>query len=376
MIKQIQLHNFKAHINSTLKMSNINIFTGLNGMGKSSVIQALLLLRQTFQKNMLDKGIELKGNLCSLGTAQDTINQSAENNLISFFLEFEDNKPANWIFEIKQNSLDSTYIQLQKDSIVDIELKNISLFNNNFQYISAFRNGPMQDYAKDSSSVELFNQISQNEGRCELIAHYIDYFRKDRINENLKKESDDDNIDLIFQVKRWLEEICPEINIFVRDSGTSYKISYNFDRGTGKTATQEFKAYNVGFGISFALPIIVAALHSPKDSIVIIENPEAHLHPEGIAKLMELLCKAAKEGVQFIIETHSDHVINGLLVAVKKGIINNYETSVYYFDREKTMHETKAIYLPVLEGGKIKQPPKGFFDRMNKDLKTLMNITK
>ena len=232
-----------------------------------------------------------------------------------------------------------------------------------------------QDYEKDTSTVELFHQMSQKEGRCELIAHYLDYFKYEKISHHsLQYDDNNKNEDLIYQTSQWLQEISPNIDIRIKANETSYRLNYQFSRGRGEFNTAAFKAYNVGFGISYALPIIVAALHSPKDSLVIVENPEAHLHPEGQVKMMELIAKAAKAGVQFIIETHSDHIMNSLLVSVKRQIINPDEVSVYHFDRNTKMHETRTTHLPVLAGGRIKRPPKGFFDRIDKDLDILMGM--
>ncbi len=374
MITNLNIRNFKSHEDTKLVLSNLNIFTGMNGMGKSSVIQALLLLRQTYQKNMLDKGLELKGNLCSLGTIQDALYQSASKDEIAITVQTDlVQKTFEGLYKVEPNGLGKTFIELSS------KLENInfdfSLFDNNFQYISAFRNGPVQSYEKDTSTVELFHQISLNEGRCELIAHYLDFFGEEPISDiSLKKNIDDEDDTLQYQTARWLSDISPEININVSSGETSYKIDYTFNRGSGKKATKNFKAYNVGFGISYALPIVVAVLHAPKDSLVIIENPEAHLHPEGISSLMQLISKAAKIGVQFLIETHSDHIINGMLVAVKEEYIQQDLIKIYHFDRDKEMHKTKTTFVPVLAGGKIQRPPKGFFDRMDKDLDILMDM--
>ncbi|MEA3415706.1 MAG: DUF3696 domain-containing protein [Thermodesulfobacteriota bacterium] len=372
MIKQIKIKNFKSHSRTDLELSSLNILTGLNGMGKSSAIQALLLLRQTFQKNMLGKGLELNADLCAIGVAEDALYQSAEDDLIEFAIHCGEDQ-HKWSFMVDDKKLTDTFLKIKESNIKNAStLKSISLFNNKFQYISAFRNGPVQNYDKDTSGVELFHQISVKEGRCELVAHYLDYFKNESIaNESLKKEPEDENCDLIFQVKRWLEDISPNINIKVEPLESSYKINYSYSRGENKTPTKEFKATNIGFGISYTLPIIIAALHSPKDSIVIVENPESHIHPDGQAKLIELICMAAKSGVQFIIETHSDHIINGVLVATKKGLISPPDSKVYFFDRDITAHATVSTHLPILPGGKIKRPPNGFFDRLDKDMKIL-----
>lgn len=372
MINSFEIKNFKSHSDTNLKFSNLNVFTGLNGMGKSSVIQALLLLRQTYLKNMLGKGLELKADLCNIGIASDAIYQSSVNDIIEFTLQSDKGKNKSWSFIVDDKKLTDTFLKCKNTD--NSKLSSISLFNNNFQYISAYRNGPVPDYDKDTSGVELFNQISVKEGRCELIAHYLDYFKNSSIvDDSLKKSSKDDNA-LLFQVEKWLQEITPGINIHVESLESSYKINYSFSRGSGKTPTNEFKAMNIGFGVSYTLPIVVAALHSKKDSLIVIENPEAHIHPDGQAKLMELICKAAKAGIQFIIETHSDHIINGLLVATMNNIITPGDSKVYFFDRDISSHSTMSIHLPILSGGKIKKPPIGFFDRLEKDMKNLMGF--
>lgn len=370
MINKFIIENFKSHSKTPLNFSKINVLTGLNGMGKSSVIQALLLLRQSNKKNF--NGLELIGEICSIGLAQDAVYQSANDDFIKFSMEHSEGN-FEWKFLADPNKISDTFLEKLKDSVEPKEYNEINLFNNKFQYISAFRNGPTDSYDKSTSIVQHENQISQKEGRCEFVAHYLDYFGKTEVDETLKRDPQEDS-KLIFQVRQWMREISPNINIHINPSGANYKIDYSFDRGQGQTSTLEFKAKNIGFGISYVLPIIVAALHAPIGSIIIIENPEAHIHPGGQSKLMELISKSAKRGIQFIIETHSDHVINGLLVATKKELISKEDSSIYYFQRDEKTHSTEAIHLPILNGGKIQRPPKGFFDQLDNDMNSLMGI--
>lgn len=369
MINNFHIENFKSHSNTNLNLSNITILTGLNGMGKSSVIQALLLLRQS---SKLSQGLELNGDLCSIGIAEDAVYQSANDDFIKLSISSDFNT-LNFKFLANPSNINDTFLKTLELNPSKFDDTNFKIFGNNFQYISAFRNGPIDNYIKNTSVVEYENQISKIEGKCEFIAHYLDYFGKSIIDDSLKRNENDDAT-LIFQVEQWMRDISPNINIKIKSSGLNYKIDYSFDRGQGQTPTLDFKAKNIGFGVSYVLPIIVAALHSKPESIVVIENPEAHIHPGAQAKLMELICKSAKNGVQFIIETHSDHIINGLLVATKNEIISKKNISVYYFDRNEKNHATEAIYLPVLEGGKIQRPPKGFFDQLDLDMETLMGF--
>ena len=135
-----------------------------------------------------------------------------------------------------------------------------------------------------------------------------------------------------------------------------------------------FKGNNVGFGIGYTLPLIVSILSSKQGSVLLLENPEAHLHPHGQAKITELICLAAKSNIQVLVETHSDHVLNGVLVAIKKGIISPEQAKVYYVSRDEKNLMSQITEVVIVKGGKIANQPKGFFDQMQMDLKTLMGF--
>lgn len=375
MINKLIISNFKSHNNTNLRIANLTMLTGLNGMGKSSVVQAILLLRQTRQKGMITHGLELKGDLCDIGIAKDALYQSAENDLITFEIETHAGGQYCYQYYVDDTKLTDTFLKINStERDLHGSEDDLSIFTNNFQYVSAYRNGPSNSYEKDTSQVEIFRQISRKEGRCEYSAHYLDYFGTETISDPTLSYENDMNHELHYNVQRWMDAISPGIQIDVESLENSYRFNYRFSRGKGKTPTDAFKATNIGFGISYVLPIVVAVLHAPKGSLIIIENPEAHIHPAGQAKLMELICRAACAGVQIIIETHSDHIINGMLVSVKEHLIENNMISLYYFDRKSESHETISSELPVLEGGRIKKPPKGFFDQIDIDMKTLMGF--
>ena len=77
MINRLTISNMKLHDNSDIQFSPLTILTGMNGMGKSSIIQALLLLRQSFLMNDLASGMNLKGDLCDVGTSGELSCQSS-----------------------------------------------------------------------------------------------------------------------------------------------------------------------------------------------------------------------------------------------------------------------------------------------------------
>ncbi|MCQ4437669.1 AAA family ATPase, partial [Clostridioides difficile] len=78
-------------------------------------------------------------------------------------------------------------------------------------------------------------------------------------------------------------------------------------------------SFNVGFGITYVLSIITLVLSAEPGDILIIENPEAHVHPRGQIELGKFLALASKSGIQIIVETHSDHIFNGMRLFIKNN---------------------------------------------------------
>jgi predicted ATPase len=130
---------------------------------------------------------------------------------------------------------------------------------------------------------------------------------------------------------------------------------------------------NVGFGFTHVLPIIVGALATDVNGILIVENPETHLHPSAQAMMGTFLAQVAAAGRQVIIESHSDHVLNGLRVAVKKKMLEAEEVQIHFFNRRPSVAEaTPHVISPSLRhNGQIDDWPKGFFDQFEQDLEIL-----
>lgn len=151
----------------------------------------------------------------------------------------------------------------------------------------------------------------------------------------------------------------------------SVSLSYAFEQG--KEMTADFKPQNVGFGLTFVLPVLVAILRTHPGDMVIIENPEAHLHPGGQSVLGRLCSIAATSGVQLFIESHSDHFLNGVRVAVKDGLIPHDQVKLFYLERSTaSMHETVVISPEIDKQGRINRWPQGFFDESDRLLEKLL----
>lgn len=376
MIRKLTIKNFKIHSKTELELQNLNILTGLNGVGKSSVFQSLLLLRQSHEANVLSSGLQLNKPHCEIGFIKDAIYQGGETDEIEFILDTDENNTQSWKFKPQDNNYIKSFIPISGES--PSSLSKISLFNENFQYLSAARLSPRETYPLDTNAVETKRQLSLEKGQGELVVHFLSHYGK---RENIKSESlkHEQQIldDLLSQTTAWEREISPGVNVHPIQSGKSFTLKYSFDKKSD--VTEKFSAENVGFGLSYALPIIVAALSSSKNSLLLIENPEAHLHARGQSELAKLLALAAHSGVQIILETHSEHIINGVLVACKrfeseqKGIDKEL-VRIYHFKRDEEKHCTIVEPIKILKDGKIDRQPDDFFEQTEKDLNYLLGF--
>lgn len=381
MITGLEISNFKSHKYTCIQLGYLTVLTGINGCGKTSVIQSLLLLRQSFLKNRLALGLDLNQPLCNIGIADDALYQLAENGIIKFVFSTDDNKEYVFEFDAEKGLKDSFIRKHQYNEVASRieDLDGISLFNNDFQYISASRWGGKSIFPKESFAVEVQKQISQSEGQGELVAHFLYKYGSENILNYY--DTDEQDLSLLAQVIYWEQKISPNVTINVeagRDNN-SFTIGYGFDGEDEQTKPiRDLRAENIGFGISYTLPVIVAILSAKPGALVIIENPEAHLHPQGQSELARLISKAASFGVQIIVETHSDHIINGIQIACKehgenaeRGIDNSLVKVYSFYGKVKQVSQKEEIVIK--SDGLLELQPKGFFDQAENDMYKLYN---
>ena len=135
--------------------------------------------------------------------------------------------------------------------------------------------------------------------------------------------------------------------------------------------TEFHRPGHTGFGVTQVLPIVVAVLAAKTDDLLLIEHPEVHLHPAGQSRMGEFLAEAASAGVQVLIESHSDHVLNGIRRAVRTGGLEPDAAALYFF---RPRHEAEASGAAQVESlgidaeGNIDSWPDGFFDQFDHDM--------
>ena len=155
MIKKLSLRNFKCFEEADFDLSNLNLLTGLNGMGKSTVIQSLLLLRQNFDRNTLEKRLSLNGDLTQCGNATDVLYQYFNSSEIGIKLQFEDNAVGDWVWDGRSRGDSLNLINFKGV----LNWKDHSLFNSQFHYLNAERIGPRPYFETSTHEVINENQL-------------------------------------------------------------------------------------------------------------------------------------------------------------------------------------------------------------------------
>ena len=179
---------------------------------------------------------------------------------------------------------------------------------------------------------------------------------------------------LLDQVSGWLQFLSPGVKPQAKPVDLADAASLRFEyTGAGITsASKPRRPINVGFGLTYALPVIVACLSAPEGGFLMLENPEAHLHPRGQSALGLLLAICAADGVQVVVETHSDHLLNGIRIAVKRGLISPSDTVFHYFERDVETGCCKKFSPSISANGRFNDWPEGFFDEWSNALDELV----
>lgn len=374
MIKKIELKNFKCFENLSVSLTNLNLFSGINSMGKSTVIQSLLLLRQAYEKRTLDSGIFLNGEYTQIGTGYDLIYYNNDTDEIGISVTDDTEEEHFWCIEYKR---EADFLKIKKDKSLKIDKKDnleekLNLLSNSFEYIVAERLGPRKSYEKSFYDIQIRNHVGKY---GEHAVYYLEKHAEESVGTPNVVIGEDDS--LKYQTEQWMNLITPGIQFEFHDvmeaDAVSLKIRHE-ERAKEMGTIMEYKPVNVGFGVTYTLPIIVAILKAKPGELVILENPEAHLHPRGQRKIGELISLAAQGGVQIIVETHSDHILNGIRLCVKKGELDKEHVNLFYFcvqnEDDTEMHTYEAPKID--EKGKLDFWPEGFFDEWDNTLLELL----
>lgn len=345
MKNKLHISGFKCFQNAELELNNISILVGANGAGKSSIIQAVLLLTQAIGNS---KGNEVKIPIndvmgLDLGKVDNIFYDGGffNNNILNEI------KIAIDDFSVEMRlGIDFPDEHTIKAQIQSLPFKQFPL-GNKVHFLDAERLGPRYVFEFKGDDID----------SCGIHGEHTAYIWEKHSNDKLKdgkRLTPDKEGNFSMQLTDWIG--------FIFDN-TSIQVKKIYDRALQIQVTNhsvETTMLSVGFGLSYALPILVEGLLLNDGECLIVENPEAHLQPKAQIRLGYFLAVMAASGVKIIIETHSEHIIQGIIKATTDTSINFSENdiAIYYVD-----HKSKDNITPIgIDDAANNNYPKGFFD--------------
>lgn len=349
MIHKLILQNFKCFAENEIEFNKFTILTGINAAGKSSVIQALLLYSRAMKsepESLLDVS-EILG--INVGSPKNMVSQNARRiNDVDFGI-CVDGDALDFYID-KANGLD---IRANRNGAK----RDIDIY-----YLNAERIGPRMSYYAGGS--EQFKQDGSN-------AVYL-MERADNMNLRIPEELMIDNVSAKFsyQVECWMSLIMGNVRLSTKVEADKAQAELKIQN---ELAQASVIPTLTGFGISYELSVVVAGLWAAakRDGVLLVENPEAHLHPSAQSAIGKFLAMVATCGVQVIAETHSEHVIDGARIQMY-AMDCQHELIVNYFS-----HDEKNVIIQQLlieDNGELSEWPDGFFDQKQNDLRELFEL--
>jgi predicted ATPase len=371
VLTRLDLERFKCFEQLKLPLADLTLLSGTNASGKSSVLQALALLHQTMREHEWSIRLMLNGTVIKLGTVSDVVDKVHGRR--DFEIGIVDNGPSyRWFFagERAEMSMAVERVTIGNEKHKHSKIlryllppdvnENACLLANRLRtltYITAERVGPREIYILED------RQIATVVGPAgEHAVSVLHWGRDEPVLEKLMlKEVPNTRLRQVEERMRMFFPGCamsvqqvPQANALTLGLRTSEDTNFH-------------RPIHVGFGLTQVLPIIVAALSASEGDILLIENPEVHLHPAGQALMGQFLADVSRAGVQVIAETHSDHVLNGIRRAVKAKRLKPEQVAIHFF-RSRTSDAAQVVS-PLLDiHGNIDSWPDGFFDQFDKDM--------
>lgn len=329
MIRKIEIEDYKCLHNETLELKPLTIITGVNSAGKSSLIQSILLPVSLGGK---------KGQILLTDAVSSTFD-TIRNRYINA-------KKVN--IEIDIDGQRITYCGTSEEAKVSLSPDSVDLpidIEDNLYYLSANRIGAEQ-YSKISPLFKI--GITG-----EFVLGTFEKEKSDALTLELVK--DDSSYTLSTQVNYWLSyilDIRTELQT-ERRLDDVVEVRYKSD-GLGNISP-----FQLGAGVSYLAKMLIMCLRAKKNDVILIENPEIHLHPASQARVGEFLAFIVKAGIQVIIETHCEHLIYKVGYEIYKKRFAKDDVTILY--KEGIQHP--FIVIDFKEDGKFTRDfPEGFFD--------------
>jgi predicted ATPase len=386
MITELRIERFKRYRDQRFSLRPLTVLTGINGAGKSTVLQSLLLIRQAWilqsaaprssvpQPPLSDfqhSRVELNGPFgLSLGEALDVLHfESDPREGIAFSVTDSEKKTYRMTLGIpdersRRLEITNRWLENNKPGATPSALSGRQ---RDFLYLCADRLGPQDVFDAVSLDEDDLNVGARGESVAQVLAQ-LDLSAVRELVVHPSTEQLNARKTLPAQAELWLSSIVTPIQLEAKwIPGTSVTTLRFRQPGF---QSEWLRPSNAGFGLSYALPIVVGGLAVQKSGLFLVENPEAHLHPMGQSAMGEFLARVAGSGAQVIVETHSDHVLNGVRRAVaSQPVLSPSDVIIHFFDNSRALGTAPSVTsLEVRANGELSAWPPGFFDQIERDL--------
>jgi len=384
MIRELAIKNFKCFTDLRLEITPLTLLTGFNGGGKSTALQPLLLLAQGLRAPSGTQGFPLNGPLIRLGAVGDVLPENSPAKDVQITINGQD-ESIEWILEApagermfnvtsaRRISHASPQVNWQsapwppESSAAQVTGVWSSL--RDLIFLSAVRQGAADAFPVPDLPSAVPGDVGQD---GQFAAYWYDQFVDDEV-EPARRHPDEPATSLRKQLDAYLNTLFPGAQANVSASQNVDLLGVKF-RLSDSSAWQ--RPANIGYGLIYSFPILVALLTARPGCIIIVDSPEAHLHPSAQSKMGSILSRFAASGQFILAETHSDHLINGVRLAVLEDTLANDSVSIYFFAGAGAGAEGHGVTRPRLDDrGRFNTWPRGFFDQSEEDLSRLAGWT-
>lgn len=404
VLTNIEVGGFKSAINPVrIKLKDLTVLAGQNSSGKSTIIQPLLLLKQTMEKPFDPGALAIDGPLVQFTSADQFFSHFQNGQVSEFFLKMTS----------KESYLNLIYKKANERGVI---LDRMELLRNRKQY--TWREGqeiPLSDMDFPEEILETFRRMGDRlvvtRNRAMLIASLMQQNRKRKVSLDLTTSPAYPFIDAVTKmihlpglrgnpernyhisaigseypgnfseyiasiIHRWQamrDERLGHLAKNLRNLGLTWKVTTRPIDDTrveilvGRLpsairggARDIISIADVGFGVSQTLPVLVALLAASPGQLVFIEQPEIHLHPKAQVGLGELLLGAMHRGIRVIVETHSSLLVLSLQKLIAEGKLDPARVSMNWFTRDETSGATRVIEAVVGPDGSYGEWPSDF----------------
>ena len=417
MITELRAQNFKSWKDtSDLRLAPITGFFGANSSGKTSILQVLLLLKQSIERPRKQPSYERNplhfgdnSSLVNLGSFGDVIHQHCpDSNLgisvswkLSEEMEIDNhltdslafstslrNQSGHPCLEHYSYAANGQVWQLERDGrgYYTFKFPEFLVKSGTRTYSERLQVQPGRFYGVDNqdnrystlrpiiaSLEKLFDQIFYiGPLRDNPRPHYI---WRGKPPEGVGRHGEE-MVSALFSSRLQSSDLDEHVPKWLQSLGLidSYRVApvprtqrdYEF-LVTKHKGVPEVRLTDVGFGVSQVLPVLILCYYAPEGSILILEQPEAHLHPKVQSELSDVLIDAVKNrNLQIILESHSEHLLHRLMRRTAEEQLCVDDTALYFCQINEGVSEIEP--LDVDEYGNIGNWPQEFFGDVTGDL--------